>query len=75
MDWIKQIPDEELLDVASGVLAGCASAVQEYRAAKLAWKANNEAAQMRLDEVRKWLRERLDTYEAMAAELKGRGLK
>jgi hypothetical protein len=75
MDWMKQIPDEELLDVASGILAGCASALHEYRAAKLAWKANNEAAHVRLEEARKWLRERLDNYEAMAAEVKVRGLK
>ena len=72
MSWIKQIPDDELLALASEVLVRCASAVQEFRAAKLAWNAEISAAQVRLDEARNWLRESRDTYEAIAAELKGR---
>ena len=41
MDWIKQIPDEELIDVSDGVLAGTAGAVREFRNARLTAQADN----------------------------------
>ena len=30
MDWIKQIPDELLIDLASGVLVGCDSSLHHH---------------------------------------------
>ena len=77
MDWIKQIPDDELIYVANSVLSRLAEAVREYRTAKSHLQCNqdNEAAKVRFDEARKYFVERRDLYDALSHELRGRGLK
>jgi hypothetical protein len=77
MDWLKQVPDAGLIDVADGVPAGLAAALQEYRAARynLVIHPGNEAAQVRSAEAKKLARERLNMYDACSAELHARGLK
>ena len=76
IDWLKQIPDDHLLEVAEGALASLADAMREFRTAKLSLTTNkdNDFSKKRFGEARKLLCERLEKYQPMAVELRGRGL-
>jgi len=77
MDWLKQIPDDELIYVASAVVSDLAGAVKEYRAAKLhlASDRENKVAQVRFEETHRYFIDRRDRYDAMSQALRERGLK